>query len=229
MSFYNLSSFYTSKEWKQFREILLLERTTDGGDLISDYSGKPLVNKFDIILHHKIELTEANVFNYDISLNPDNIMVVSHAEHNEIHSRFGYNRQQVWLVYGSPCSGKTTWVHNVAGRGDIIVDIDNIWEAVSTGDRYEKPGRLKANVFALHKCLLDQIRTRQGDWVNAYVIQSSPYLAERARFYDKFGARGIYIPTDKETCLQRALERPTGWDKFVEEFWEKFQPDPPTL
>ena len=34
--------------------------------------------------------------------------------------------KQVYIIYGSPLSGKTTYVKEHAQKGDLIIDIDNI-------------------------------------------------------------------------------------------------------
>ena len=98
-----LAEFYTSREWRAFREQLIHERTNKAdGILYDEHSGEPLIKRYDIIAHHKIELTIYNVNDYSISLNPDNIMLVSMKSHNEIHARFGYMQgKKVYYVYGA--------------------------------------------------------------------------------------------------------------------------------
>ena len=66
-----ISSFYRSKPWIDLMTVIRLERGN-----ICEHCGKPIVKKYDAIGHHKIELTEENVEDANISLNPDNIMLV---------------------------------------------------------------------------------------------------------------------------------------------------------
>lgn len=220
----NLSNFYTSKEWVKFVGALRLERVEDDGYIHCVHCGKPIIHKYDCIGHHIIELTESNVNDVNIAFNPDNIALVHHRCHNEIHNRFGYERRTVYLVYGSPCAGKTTWVLDNAGSSDIILDIDRLWDAVCV-DGISKPDRLKSNVFGLRDCLLDQIKTRRGKWRNAYVITTGALIMERKRLCDMLGAIPVYIDSDKDVCLVRAKDKGHGWEKYVNEWWEKFQPD----
>ena len=49
---------------------------------------------------------------------------------------------------------------------------------------------------------------------------------ERARLETMLGAKSIFIDTDKETCLNRARDRPKEYQQFVEDWWNKFQPSP---
>ena len=147
--FISLAEFYTSQIWRKFRENLIIERINKSDGLLYDeFSGKPILNTYDIVLHHIQPLTMQNVNDYTISLNPDNIQIVTHKSHNEIHKRFGYcTQRKVYYVYGAPCSGKNTFVNSSKGNSDLIVDIDNVWECITGGDRYEKPIALKTNAF----------------------------------------------------------------------------------
>lgn len=217
---YTLNTFYKSKEWTKLLEILKLERVNSDGQIICEYCGEPIVKKYDCIGHHRTELTEANVNNPDISLNPINIMLIHFRCHNKIHERFNGFKQEVYLVYGSPCSGKSTWVKSVANSDDLILDIDSIWESICLSDKYNKPNRLKANVFGIRDTILDQIKTRTGMWRNAYVIGTYPLASDRDRMCNLLRAIPIFIDEDKKTCLARA--KTEEWKNFVEEFFENY-------
>ena len=228
--FTSLAQFYNSQEWRQLRQMLIAERANkDDGVLYCQHSGKPLLNSFDIVAHHIKPLTLQNVNDYAISLNPDNILLVSQQAHNEIHARFGYCAQRkVYIVHGAPCSGKTSFVDSIKGNSDLIVDIDNLWEAV-TGKRYYKPAALKAQVFAMRDALLETVKTRAGKWERCFIIEGLPYKAERERRRDVFGAELIHIDTDKETCLQRLQadesrrEYADEWRKYIDEYFTRYQ------
>ena len=115
-----LDTFYKSREWESLVGQIKLDRLDDNGQIICECCGKPITRKYDCIGHHKIELDEQNVNDYSISLNPDNIMLVHFRCHNRIHSRFDGFRQQVYLVYGPPCAGKSTWVQDVCNKDETI-------------------------------------------------------------------------------------------------------------
>lgn len=220
-----LSSFYTSKKWIDLVTCLRHERVNDEGLLICEHCGRPIVNKYDCIGHHVIELTEENYQDANISLNPDNIMLVHHKCHNKIHDRLGLSYiKQIYLVYGSPLSGKSTWVKDNMNYGDIVVDMDNIWQCISGQDKYVKPKRLTQNVFAIRDSLIDMIRVRRGNWLNAYIIGGYPLISERERLIKSLGAREVFIDTPKEKCIERLKEneRPQEYEKFIEDWFEKF-------
>lgn len=226
---FTLDSFYHSNEWRKFREIVIAERMTEQGT-ICEHCGKPIVRAYDIILHHcNTFLTEDNVNDVSISLNPDNIQLVHHRCHNLIHNKLGFKRREVYLVYGAPFSGKSTFVDESASEGDLIVDIDSIWESISGCDRYIKPARLNAVVFGIRDYLIESIKLRRGKWNTAYLIGGYPFVGERERLCKMLGAREIYIDCTKEECLARLESTEDGrakkdWNKYIDEWFQRYSP-----
>lgn len=226
--FRTLADFYRSEEWESFRKVILAERMHDDGLVYDEVTGKPIVKAYDIILHHKEELTEENVHDVNISLNPANIAIVSFATHNAIHKRShngGFRRRQVYLVYGAPLSGKTTWVYEHMDEGDLIVDMDSIWQCVSAQDRYIKPKRLNGVVFKIRDELIDCIKYRVGNWVNAWLIGGYPLQSERDLLCRQLGAREVFIDTPKDICLERIAG--TGrdieaWTGYIDTWFDRY-------
>lgn len=219
---FTLENFYKSDEWRGLRAMLMQERTNADGEIICAHCGKPIVKSYDCIGHHKIHLTDENVNDYRISLNPENVELIHFKCHNKEHKRFEGNRQEVYLVYGSPCSGKTTYVNSVADGDDIIIDVDSLWIAISSNDRLHKSPRLKANVFGLRDCLLEQIKMRVGNWCNAYVIGGYPLRSDRDRLCDSLKATPIFVEESREVCLERAPN--PMWRGFVEDWFLDYVP-----
>lgn len=218
-----LRSFYTGAKWTDFVKMLRLERVNEDGYLICEHCGKPIVKAYDCIGHHKIHLTEENVDDVTVSLNPENVQLVHHRCHNDIHNRFGYDKKEVFLVWGSPLSGKSSYVKEVMSEGDLLLDIDRIWDCISNAG-YVKPKRLQAVTFRLRDDIMDIIRTRFGRWNNAYIVGGFPLISERERLERELGARLIHINTSKEECLAR-LETLTdnrdkdAWRGYIDDWW----------
>lgn len=202
------------------------ERVDANGYIICEHCGRPITRAYDCIGHHKTELTEENYTDYNISLNPLNIALVHHKCHNLIHNKLFSGNRQVFIVYGSPLSGKSSYVREAMTEGDLVIDLDSIWECVSGCERYVKPARLKSVVFAVRDNLLESVKYRRGKWLNAYIIGGYPYKAERDRLMDSLGAREVFIDTDMETCLQRLCsceERNTDeWERYIKDWWLQY-------
>lgn len=222
-----LGEFYRSREWYTLMQVIKSERTNERGELICEHCGMPIVKAYDCIGHHVIELTEMNVDDVTISLNPDNIMLLHHRCHNKIHNKLGYVDKKIYLVYGSPLSGKSTFVKENMNIGDMVINVDNIWQCVSNCDRYVKPGRLATNVFQIRNVMLDMLKVRNGKWLNAWIVGGYPMRNERERLCKMYKAREIFIDTPKEECIQRLYENPDGrdideWLEYIEDWWQKY-------
>jgi predicted kinase len=80
--------------------------------------------------------------------------LVHHRCHNAIHERFGYTSiQKVYIVYGPPLSGKTTYVRASKGRKDLVLDLDELYRAITLLPPYDKPSELALNIFQLRDVL----------------------------------------------------------------------------
>ena len=164
-----LKSFYASEKWQSFRATIIAER-----GLRCEHCGEIVAKASDLTIHHVHELTPENVSDMMISLNPDNVKVVHHDCHNQMHHRFGYqpgrSGRNVYIVFGAPMAGKARYVQDRVQRGDLVVDMDRLYRAMSMLPSYDKPDSLLSNVRGLHNLLIDNIKTRYGKWNNAWVI-----------------------------------------------------------
>ena len=220
---------YQSKEFRSLRRELMHERADDNGVLKCEYCGKPILKDYECIAHHEIEVTAVNLNNPEITLNPANLKLVHLKCHNEIHGRFGYSVKKVYLVHGAPCAGKNTFVNVNKSRGDLVIDIDLIWEALTGGEMYDKPDMLTSNVFGVYNELLSQIKMRVGNWRTAYIISAEPFKTKRDRLAAQIGAECIYIPCTKEKALQRLYNDDARinvrdkWTEYINNYFEKEQ------
>jgi len=214
-----IHAFYTSKAWRDLSLRLKIER---GGKC--ERTGEIFADMSQLIVHHKIELTEDNIDNPQITLSPDNIEIISFAQHNKEHRRFG-NAKKIYIVWGSPLSGKTTLVRELMNYGDIVLDVDKLWQAITFQPEYIKPEPCRFNVFRLRDNMLEQIKMRYGTFYDAWVIQSLPDKYERERLAQSLGAELIYCESTKEECLRRREEsgKPKVWDEYIQTWWEEFE------
>lgn len=223
--------FYNSQEWQKCRLNLISERSPEGV-IHCEYCGKVITSSGDAEIDHVKELTLENVNDYNISLNPDNLKISCKSCHNKKHKRFGSSKEHnVYIIYGAPLAGKKTYVKENMERGDIVVDIDKLYSAISFFDVYDKPETLKYNVFALRKTLIDNIKTRYGKWNNAWIIGGYADTHDRTRLANDLGAELIFIDTPKDICIKRldtCLDlrkyQKNEYKRFIEDWFEKFTP-----
>lgn len=187
MYYTNMHSFYTSRDWNDLLINLKMSRVNSNGELICEHCGKPIVRSYDCIGHHVKELTLDNVNDASVSLNPDNIMLVHHACHNEIHKRFGSYTRHVYIVCGGSREDRMQWVNDNSVAGCLVCEIVKIKECISIGDS----NRCDDNAFAVRDLLIDMIKCRRGKWINAYVVGEYKYTGERERLVNSLGAEII--------------------------------------
>lgn len=233
----SLQAFYNSNDWRAFRMATIIKRATKDGGVICEHCGKPIAEPENITAHHIIEITPENVNNLKVSMNPDNIMII-HGKpcHDKIHRRFGYSggkaAKRVYVVWGPPLSGKTTFVRENMHRGDIVVDMDRLYEAVSMLPYYDKPNELLTNVRGLYSHLIDNIKTRHGKWHNAWVVGGFPQHYERDRLITDLGAEGIRCHATKEECIARLSVdqdrqmRQDEWRSYIDKWFNRFSESP---
>jgi len=231
-----LKEFYDSNAWENFRKVLILERAEESG-VICEECGKHITESKDIILHHSpVELTLANVNDYIVSLNPENIKIVCFDCHNKVHGRFGHGNKHltkrhngVYIVYGPPLSGKKTFVKENMRRGDMVVDMDTLYQAVTLLSLYDKPDNLKLNLFALKNCLLDNIKTRYGMFNSAWVIGGYPKRFDRDKLTKDIGAELEFVDCAKEECYRRLdmcgdyrQSNKAEWKRYIDKWFDEY-------
>lgn len=219
-----LKSFYASDEWITLRLVLINER----GNRCARCKGI-IPKSRDLIGHHTIELTPENVHDHTISLNPEKIELICFDCHNKEHNRFGYKAErQVYLVYGPPMSGKMSFVRQQVKRGDLIVDMDRLYEAITMLPSYDKPDQLFTNVIGIHNQLIDNIKTRYGKWNNAWVVGGYADKYKRNRLADDLGAELIFCDVSKDECLRRlAMDedrryRKDEWRGYIDKWFNTY-------
>ena len=217
--------FYNSKAWRQLREKLVVESNF----LCADCGESYLKDSTQLVAHHIKELTPQNINDANISLNPANIKIICRKCHDKAHDRFSFSpEQKVFIVYGAPCSGKSTYVNQVANKKDLIVDLDAIFAAISLCPYHEHPNNLKRVAFALRDTLIEQIRLRVGFWHNAFIIGGYPRKLQRQQLAQKLGAELIFIDTTIEQAKANA-EMARGvfakqWYSFIDDWFNCFEP-----
>ena len=150
-----IDAFYHSKAWRDLSYLLRLK------------SGKcqrcgRIADMKQLHAHHKVLLTPSNVNDTSISLNPDKIEILCNSCHDEEHNRFGYAEHHIYIIYGAPCSGKTTYALEQMSNNDIIVDLDMIYEMLTGQDGHEHSDGLRFIAFKIRDTLYDIIKTRYG-------------------------------------------------------------------
>lgn len=232
-----IKAFYNSPKWAVFRAQKIQHSIQEKGGVFCEYCGKPIVEKGDICVHHTpIELTPENVNDVMVALNEDNTKIACKDCHNKQHNRWCGGRIEkkqcsTFIVYGAPMSGKSSYVTQHYQRGDIVVDMDRLFHAVTLGQLYDKPDNLLKNIYAMQNLLIDNIKTHYGSFKNAWIIGGYPEKFRRNKLAEDLGAELVFIPCDLDTCLYRLQycndyrqQHAADWELYIRDWFQKFQP-----
>ena len=126
----------------------------------------------------------------------------------------------VYLIYGSPCSGKSTYISEHMGENDIICDVDLLYSAISNHDPHDADLFVHETALRLKDALLDIIRDRDGGWDNAYVVSIANTAEKIRKDADRINADEIiFIDTPYKVCMERAKERPHMFKYLIQEWF----------
>lgn len=221
--------FYRSKAWELARYEAINNATNDKGQIMCSHCNKPIVAKYDCHVHHIIEIDNSNVNDYSISLNQDNLTCLHHKCHDEMHNRFGGCQKKVIFVWGSACSGKSSWVKENATKNDLILDIDSIYQAISINDRYVKPNTISSMVFALRDAFYEQISMRNFT-NNVYILSTEARVMPRERLIQRLVVdEVIHIDTPREECLSNLYNDESRvhcikeYEGYINKFFDNLQ------
>ena len=122
-------------------------------------------------------------------------------------------KTKCYIIYGSPASGKTTYVKKNMQSGDIVVDLDYIKQAISLEEKLETPDSLLPVALYLRECLYDLIEKRQVSSKNIWIVAGLPVKSEREKLRFRLGAELIFMNTTYEECIKRAMKDKERKDK----------------
>lgn len=228
-----IRQFYKSNQWQEFREIFIDKELEEKGELICERCKKHIYEKSDCVLHHIVPLNESNVNDPSISVNFDNIELLHKSCHNIKHEKgyrfYGFkSERKSTLVFGPPLAGKREWVRRNAGDNDLIISVDEIYNAIST----TRSPRLLRTVLDIRNMLYQKEEEAGGAWAHCWIIATIPEKGEREKYKNRFDCDTVFINTSKENCLIKAdeLEKKTGKNQdkireIIENWFNEFEPD----
>ena len=123
--------------------------------------------------------------------------------------------RNVYLIYGPPCSGKTTYVQDHAKPGDLIIDWDQLAiEAGSQREHDHQPHHAKAASRRRMELETLAANMRHG---TAWIIRTLGDPQERQQAADRLNAQLVRIDPGGATCIDRAhaTGRPATTDEQI--------------
>lgn len=237
--------FYNSAAWQNTRDAYVAERmSVDGGlcEECREAAGEEL--------HHIVPLTPANIGDYAVTLDPENLKWLCKDCHFKAHREMiaercermrgggkilrdgcyidenGFlQKQKVFVVWGAPASGKSTYVAAHKQAGDLVVDLDLLKAALyGKTERCEACGdNLLPLAVSIRDFILVQVRRGAVDCKNVWVIASLPKRSERNALRESLNAELVYIESNYHECIRRAgldsSRRDRDFQRYIIDKW----------
>lgn len=133
----------------------------------------------------------------------------------------------VTIVTGPPGAGKTTYVQQHAQWGDLILDVDALYSALSGLPWYEKPSALLPFVLDARDAVLNRL-LRESELRQAWLITSEADQAELQRLKARYNARLLVLEVEPAECLRRITADPRRanlahhWSSLIARWWETY-------
>lgn len=134
------------------------------------------------------------------------------------------------IVCGPPCAGKTTYIQDRATPADIVIDLDQIAQAISPGYRHWQgmlePGLLNKSIRVRNEMLGSLSRLTSG---KAWFIVAAPTQAERTWWKTQLDGDVVLLDPGPAECKRRAVQRGTpkaakGVDEWHSKSKQPWQP-----
>lgn len=240
-------SFYSSQAWKRCRKAYIAGRVMKDGGICESCHESPGEE-----LHHIRELTVSNIGDPEVTLNHENLLWLCKDCHFKAHRELimkGLNRKKagkqvneagyyfdengeiaqakVFIVYGSPASGKTTYVREHMRDGDLVIDLDLIKRAISMRDGGDAPDNLLNVAIVMREAAYEMIAAGDVDSRTVWVVATLPERAERMALAERLGAELVYIDATYAECVARAKADQERLDVVgrlyaIDRWWERF-------
>lgn len=210
--------FYASKAWKACRASFILKQHG-----ICERCGRVGEE-----VHHIKPITPQNITDPNITLNHDNLMLLCKDCHFQIHEKrkkagkpvreselryvFDENgnivpKGRVIVVWGSPASGKSTYVAKHMRHMDIRVDLDEIFKCFAGITTRDTDTELTKDylpfILAAQEAAYKLIEANTGGFATAWIITSQPIKSKREELIKRFNAEEVHIQTTVDEALKR--------------------------
>lgn len=132
------------------------------------------------------------------------------AYQKTLRKLFGNNdKKKVFIISGSPGSGKSYYAEKHKGENDIVFDMDKICSAIDGKNVHDDHSNILDIVLNLRNTIFEDITARKGTWGNAFIISSSPDEKYISDLSNRLDAEIVKMPANLDDCISNLSNDPT--------------------
>jgi len=135
------------------------------------------------------------------------------------------------LVCGPVGSGKTTYVKEHMKRGDVVLDLDYIWQSFTLLPMYDKPEELLDLMllikgFVVTQFVNDKFSGKESG-IDLWVIECAPQKNQRRKYESLLDAEVVLLSVPADECKRRIRKQGREglymWDGLIDTWWIECQ------
>lgn len=210
---YKSSSYkwlYHTSKWAKIRHLFLMEHPL----CECEYCIKNKTYWTANVVHHKIPHKGNEILFWDEA----NFMAMNKHCHDKYEAQLKVGGQHmkpnVYIIWGAPGSGKSTYVNSKKKYGDLVVDLDLINQALTLEYKTNIPDNLVSTMIDIRNYIYTLISNNKILTNNIYVIAGLPILQQRKELFNMLKATDlIFINKSKEECISNVMQDSSRIDK----------------
>ena len=138
----------------------------------------------------------------------------------------------ITIVCGPSGAGKTTYVREHMKPGDLVIDLDYLYYALSLQPQHEHLETVTPYVRLVYDALVVRLETeqRKGNDPAAWIIAGLPDAQRRRELADDLSATVVMLDIPYDECMRRIAqdaERSTQgreyWHPIVSKWWDVYK------
>jgi len=167
----------------------------------------------------------------------DNLQALCYSCHNRktlaeqgepLALRPGQAKVDTTVVAGPPGGGKTTWVGDQCQWGDLVVDVDALYHALSGGlPWYDKPQPLLPFILAARDAVIRRLAFA-SNIRHAWIITGDSDQGGVERLAADLGAALVVIDATPLECMRRIMaderrsKRAEHWQQIIDRWFDRW-------
>ncbi|HUE93586.1 HNH endonuclease [Pseudomonas sp.] len=125
----------------------------------------------------------------------------------------------IHIVIGPTCAGKSTFVQLSKADGDVVVDYDQLAQALGAGRSHKATGLVKDAAFAAREAVIDMLLASRGG--SAWIIHTRP-AQRHIEKYQLAHATFHVVNPGMDECIRRTAQddRPEGSVSDIQDWFK---------